>query len=100
MMALRPLRLYRDIAGSLRRPGWCRLFLLPLFCLLCPAHLLGYLLGALGLWQYAAYLHERAHGPWAEFAGLAIGVVVVLCFWAWERRHHRQHSCKEGCGGK
>lgn len=61
------------------------LLLAPLACLLCPAHLLGYLLATLGGARIAAY-----HG-WMDAASVLIAVIAIgLAIRRWEgkRGHH------------
>lgn len=66
------------------------LALAPLACLLCPAHLLGYLLAAVGGARIAAH-HEVVDVAISALALVAAGAIV----WRWERRkghHHCDHD--------
>lgn len=74
-----------------------RLFLLlaPLACLLCPAHLLGYAVGALGLARwFQAPLEAGPHSWLADAVWVAFGLFVAMVLIAWERRHHAHHRCQ------
>ncbi len=65
----------------------------PLLCLICPAHLLGWLaaLGGFGAWFGS--VHEARHTLAYEGAWLGLGVVGLLAFFYFERRSHRHASC-------
>lgn len=68
------------------RKSKAALLLAPLACLLCPAHLLGYLLAALGGARIAAH-----HG-WMDAASVLIAVVVIgLAIKRWESKRGHHH---------
>ena len=66
------------------------LWLAPLACLLCPAHLLGFLASFLGLYKVGHDVHVWGTFHWGDLAFLAL--VLPLAWWL-ERRHHRKHGC-------
>lgn len=71
------------------------LLLAPLLCALCPFHVLGYVLAALGAgrWLLAAMQVEGVH--WlADAIWVAFGLFVVGALVYFERRHHARHRCE------